>query len=85
MKPTRTRLLGLAAALTTIAIAAPVSAAGAATAAALNCPPAVTRPSHAPAATVVGPTCITTTPGSFTNTNIQVSTSGLSSGSQVAE
>jgi hypothetical protein len=75
MKPTPTRLVGLAAALSTIAIVAPVSTAGAATAA------------HAPArpaATVTGPTYITTAPSTFVNTNNQVSPSGNSSGNQVA-
>jgi hypothetical protein len=75
MKPTRTRLMVVAAALSTIAIAAPVSTAGAATAA-----PAVT-----PAATTVtGATYITTAPSTFINTNNQVSPGDNSSGSQVA-
>jgi hypothetical protein len=74
MKPTRTRLMGVAAALSTIAIAAPVSTAGAATAA----------PAVAPAATVTGATYITTAPSTFINTNNQVSPGDNSSGSQVA-
>jgi hypothetical protein len=75
MKPTRTRLVGVAAALSAIAIAAPVATAGAATAA-----PVVARP----AATVVGPTYITNAPSTFINTNNQVSPGNNSSGSQVA-
>jgi hypothetical protein len=75
MKPTRTHLAGIAAALSTIAIAAPVSTAGAATAA-----PAPARP----AATVVGTTFITTAPSTFINYNNQVSPGGNSFGSQVA-
>jgi hypothetical protein len=74
MKPTRTRLVVVAAALSAIAIAAPVSTAGAATAA----------PAVAPAVTVTGPTYITTAPSTFINTNNQVSPGDNSSGSQVA-
>jgi hypothetical protein len=66
--------MGVAAALSTIAIAAPVSTAGASTAA----------PAVAPAVTVTGPTYITTAPSTFINTNNQVSPAGNSSGSQVA-
>jgi hypothetical protein len=73
MKPNRTRLVGVAAALSAIAIAAPVSTAGAATAA----------PAVAPA-TVVGPTFITSAPSTFVNTNNQVSPGANSSGNQVA-
>jgi hypothetical protein len=75
MKPTRTRLAGVAVALSAIAIAAPVSTAGAATAV-----HAVTRQ----AATVIGPTYITTGPATFINTNIQVSPAANSSGDQTA-
>jgi hypothetical protein len=67
--------VGVAAALSAIAIAAPVSTAGAATAA-----PAVARPT----ATVVGPTFITNAPATFINTNNQVSPGNNSSGNQVA-
>jgi hypothetical protein len=75
MKPTRTRLMGLAAALSTIAIAAPLSTASAATAT-----PAVARP----AATIVGATYTTTAPSTFINTNNQVSPGSISSGNQIA-
>jgi hypothetical protein len=75
MKPTRTRLVGIAAALSAIAIAAPVSTAGAATAA-----PAVAPP----AATVIGPRYITTAPSTFINNNNQVSPGSNTSGNQDA-
>jgi hypothetical protein len=75
MKATRTRLVGVAAALSAIALAAPVSTAGAARAA-----PAVVRPAD----TVVGPKFITSAPATFINTNNQVSPGGNSSGNQVA-
>jgi curli biogenesis system outer membrane secretion channel CsgG len=75
MKPTRKRLVKVAAVLSTIAIAAPMSTAAAATA--------------APAApgqgtTVIGPTFTTTAPATFINTNNQVSPGGNTSGNQVA-
>jgi hypothetical protein len=73
MTLTRMRLAGLAAALTTIAIAAPVSTAGAAAAA----------PARQPA-TLVGPTYITTAPATFINNNNQVSASATSAGAQIA-
>jgi hypothetical protein len=72
MNPTRTRLLGVAAALSTLAIAAP-----AATAVAAPVVPAV-----APA--VIGPTFITTAPATFVNTNTQVSAGDIASGPQSA-
>jgi hypothetical protein len=75
MKPTRKHLVAVAAALSTIAIAAPVSTAGAATAA-----HAVARPT----ATVTGATYITSAPSTFINTNNQVSPGNNSSGSQFA-
>jgi hypothetical protein len=75
MKPTRTRLVGVAAALSAIALAAPVSTAGAATAA-----HTVARPTD----TVVGPKFITSAPATFINLNNQVSPAGNSSGNQVA-
>jgi hypothetical protein len=71
MKPTRTRLVGVATALSAIAIAAPVSAAGAATAA-----PAT--------ASIVGPTFITSAPATFINTNNQVTSGDSTLGDQVA-
>jgi hypothetical protein len=74
MKPTRTRLVAVAAALSTIAIAAPASTAGAATAV----------PAGAPAPTVVGPRYITSTSATFINTNNQVSAGSISSGGQYA-
>jgi hypothetical protein len=75
MKPKRTRLVGIAAALSAIAIAAPAPTAGAATAA-----PVVARP----AATVIGPRYITTAPSTFVNTNNQVSPGNNTSGNQDA-
>jgi hypothetical protein len=62
MSPIRTHLMGVAAALCAIAIAAPVSTAGAATAPSAS----------GSAATVVAPTYVVTTPSSFNNTNIQI-------------
>jgi hypothetical protein len=75
MKPIRTPLVWVVAALSAIAIAAPVSTAAAATAAPAVAPVAVT---------VTGPTYITTAPATFINTNNQVSPGGNSSGDQVA-
>jgi hypothetical protein len=96
MKPNRTRLLGVAAALSTIAIAAPVSTAGAATAhpavatvaAVSNGSPAVALPvtdrdaGHGPA--VTGSTYITTAPTTFINDNNQVTDGNTSLGNQTA-
>jgi curli biogenesis system outer membrane secretion channel CsgG len=73
MKLTRTHLVGVAAALCTIAITAPVSTAAADTAG-----PAVAPP------TVIGPTFNTSAPATFVNTNTQVSALGNVAGSQVA-
>jgi hypothetical protein len=73
MRPTRTRLLAVAAAVSTIAIAAPVTTAAAAPAA-----------DAAPAASVSGPTYITTAPTTFVNNNNQVSAAAISSAGQVA-
>jgi hypothetical protein len=96
MKPTRTRRVVAAAALSTIAIAAPISTAGAATAAPAVAPfatgwdgsPAVTLPATGPvagqAAAVIGPTIITTAPTTFINTNNQVSAGDNWSGGQAA-
>ena len=76
MKPTRNRLVGLAAALSTIAIAAPVSTASAGWGGFAAVP--FTGP-----ATVTGPVVITTAPSSFINSNTQVSAGGNLSGVQV--
>ena len=78
MKPTRMRLVGVATVLSTIAIAAPVSSAAAATAA-----PA-TVPVAAQAATVTPQTFVTTAPSTFVNYNSQTSAGAISSGDQVA-
>jgi hypothetical protein len=67
--------LVVASALSAIAIAAPVSTAGAATA-------APTTPQ--PATTVIGPTYITNAPSTFVNNNNQVSPDANSSGNQIA-
>lgn len=75
MKPIRTRLLLVAAALSAIAVAAPVSTAGAATAA-----PAAARPTD----TIIGATYVTSAPSTFVNTNNQVSPGNNSSGNQDA-
>lgn len=74
MQLTRTRLVGIAATLATVAIAAPVSTAGADT----------TVPDAIPAAVVTGPTFITSAPATFVNTNTQVSDGATMAGSQVA-
>jgi hypothetical protein len=74
MKPIRTRLLVVAAALSAIAVAAPVSTAGAATA------PAAARPTD----TIIGATYLTYAPSTFVNTNNQVSPGNNSSGNQDA-
>jgi hypothetical protein len=74
MKPTRTRLVGVAVALSAIAIAAPVSTAGAAAA------PAVAE--HP--ATITGATYISSAPVTFINTNNQVSAGDVTAGSQFA-
>jgi hypothetical protein len=96
MNPSRTRLFGIAAALSTIAIAAPVSTAGAATvhrtvdtvAAVSGGPTAVALPvtdrdsGHGPA--ITGSTYITTAPTTFVNDNNQVSDGNTSLGNQTA-
>jgi hypothetical protein len=96
MKPNRTRLLVVAAALSTIAIAGPVSTAGAATAhravatvaAGSDGSPAVVLPvtdrdaGHGPG--VTGSTYITTAPTTFINDNNQVSDGNTSLGNQSA-
>jgi hypothetical protein len=76
MKPTRTHLMRVAAALSTIAIAAPASTAVAATADA--------GPVAGQAATVTGATYITTAPSTFVNTNNQASSASTSIGDQTA-
>jgi hypothetical protein len=81
MKPNRTRLLVVAAALSTVAIAGPVSTAGAATthrAAAA----AEREAGHGPG--VTGSTYITTAPTTFINDNNQVSDGNTSLGNQSA-
>jgi hypothetical protein len=96
MKPNRMRLFVVAAALSTIAIAGPVSTAGAATAhrataavaAVSDASPAVALPvtdrdaGHGP--TVTGSTYITTAPTTFINDNNQVSDGNTSLGNQSA-
>jgi hypothetical protein len=76
MQPTRTRLIRVAAALSTVAIAVPASTAGAATAAA--------GPVPGQAPTVTGATYITTAPSTFINTNNQVSFGSTTLGDQSA-
>jgi hypothetical protein len=71
-KPTRARLVRVAAALSAIAIAAPVSTAAAA------------GPVDGSAATITGPTYITTAPTTFVNNNNQVSSGSVSLGGQSA-
>jgi hypothetical protein len=66
----------IAAALSTIAIAAPMSTAGTAMAAA--------GPVAGQEATVTGATYITTAPSTFVNTNNQVSSGNTSLGDQLA-
>ena len=95
MKPTRTRLVGVAAALSTIAIAAPISTAGAATDAPRFAGPVAaggwggfvaipfTEPIAGQAAAVIGPAIITTAPTTFINTNNQVTAGDTWSGGQV--
>jgi hypothetical protein len=81
MKPNRTRLLVVAAALSTVAIAGPVSPAGAATA--HRATAAAERDAgHGPG--VTGSTYITTAPTTFINDNNQVSDGNTSLGNQTA-
>jgi hypothetical protein len=95
MKLTRNRLVGVAAALSTVAIAAPVSSASAAAFPAVA-PSAIgaagwadllglpaTGPIAGQGITVVGPVIITTAPTRFNNTNNQVSVDGNWSGGQL--
>jgi hypothetical protein len=70
----RARLVPIAAALSAVAIAAPVSTAAAAAA----------GPGDPPAATVTGPRYITTAPTTFINNNNQVSEGNTSLGGQSA-
>jgi hypothetical protein len=76
MKPTGTRVMWIAAALSTIAVAAPMSTAGAAMAAAG--PVAGQKPA------LTGATYITTAPSTFVNTNNQVSSGNTVLGDQSA-
>jgi hypothetical protein len=76
VKPTRARLVRVAAALSAIAIAAPLTTAAAATASA--------GPVDKPAATLTGPTYVTTAPTTFINNNNQVSSESNSLGGQTA-
>jgi hypothetical protein len=95
MKLTRKHLVGVATALSTVAIAAPVSSAGAAAVPAVA-PIGVggwggwgsfgvpfTGPILGQGVTVVGPVIITTAPSVFNNTNNQVSAGGNWSGGQL--
>jgi hypothetical protein len=75
MKLHRTHLMAVAAALSTIAIAAPVSTAGAAT---------THHVADAAPGTVTGSTYITTAPTTFVNLNNQVSDANTSLGNQTA-
>jgi hypothetical protein len=93
MEPTRSRLVGVAAALSTIAVAAPVSPAAAETAAPVRNAAArvgeLTDVPFAPGAfalgaTVVGPVIITAAPSFVVNANNQVSVDGNWFGPQVA-
>jgi hypothetical protein len=77
-KSTRARLVPIAAALSAIAIAAPVSTAAAATNA------RAAAPGDPPAVSVTGATYITTAPSTFINTNNQVSSESNSLGGQSA-
>jgi hypothetical protein len=90
MRSTRTRLVGLAVALSTIAIAVPVSSAAAATASAAVDPAAVvttapdgspsgTLATDAPAGTIVGPRFVTVGTATFNNLKIVTTTGNASS------
>jgi hypothetical protein len=83
MKPTRSRLVGVAAALSTIAVAAPVSTASAETAAPGVAGIPFAQGAFALGATVTGPVVITTAPSTFINSNTQISAGGNWSGPQV--
>jgi hypothetical protein len=74
-KTNRARLVQVAAALSALAIAAPVSTAAAATAA---------GPGDQPAVSLTGPRYITTAPTTFINNNNQVSGGDTSFGGQSA-
>jgi hypothetical protein len=94
MKPTRKRLVTVAAALSTVAIAVPASTATAApTARAVTSGPFAaslggvidlpfTDPVLGQGVAVIGPTVLTTAPSTFINTNNQISTDGNWSGGQ---
>jgi hypothetical protein len=86
MKPTRMNLLAVAAVLGTLAVAAPVSTAGADAVSPAGVPAVVvTDPSAGQTPAVVGPTIYTTAPATFINLNSQVSTGGNSSGGQYGQ
>jgi hypothetical protein len=70
--------VSIAAALSAVSIAAPVSTAAAATTA------RAAGPGDPPAATVTGPRYITTAPSTFINNNNQVSSDDVSLGGQSA-
>jgi hypothetical protein len=74
-KANRARLVQVAAALSALAIAAPVSTAAAASAA---------SPGDEPAVSLTGPKYITTAPTTFINNNNQVSAANTSLGDQTA-
>src|ERR1700681_2036116 len=74
----RARLAGIAVALSAIAIAAPVSTAAAATTA------RAAGAGDPPAATITGPSYISTAPTTFINNNNQVSAGDVSSAGQSA-
>jgi hypothetical protein len=90
MTPTRQRLLGVGAALSAIAVAAPLSNASATMATPAVAPVPMVAPGwggftalpFTGPATVVGPVIITTAPTIFVNTNNQVSVDGNWSGGQ---
>jgi hypothetical protein len=95
MRPTGKHLVGVAATLSAIAIAAPAATAGAVTAAPAVAPdavvvtgwdglPAASQPVAGQSATAIGPTFITSAPTTFINTNTQVSTGDNSAGGQSA-
>jgi hypothetical protein len=77
-KSTHARLVRIAVALSAVAIAAPLSTAAAATTA------RATGPGDQPAATVTGPSYISTAPTTFINNNNQVSEGDVSSAGQSA-
>lgn len=77
MKPPRKRLVGVAVALSAVAIAAPLSTASAAALRSRG-------PVPGQAAEVIGPLVVTTAPSTFVDTNTQVSAGGASAGVQLS-